>query len=252
MRESVPGFLRSRQMSRVEKTTRGDPPRTFAPHVHEAVDGIPLAAVDSRKPGPPGTGPRRVKSAEPSDLRKAPMRNRDRFLPIILISLALTASARLHGSPPAETSGQDKESGKESGSGDRRSEENNPYEKRFQELDRNQDGYVSLAEWPLDPPRFHRVDRNQDGRLSRRELMTPNVLREYGKRILNPEDTGSPRVTPRNQRRFRELDRNRDNRLSRLEWTGLETRFDYLDRNRDGFVSLYEEWPQQSASPPPE
>jgi Ca2+-binding EF-hand superfamily protein len=177
---------------------------------------------------------------------------RDRLLPIVLLLLVLIVPACLLGAPPAETSGQEKESGKECPSADRGSKEDNPYEKRFRELDRNQDGYVSLAEWPLDPPRFHRVDRNKDGRLSRHELLTPNVLREYGPRPLEPGNTTSRRVTPQAERSFRKLDRNRDNYLSRLEWTGLESRFDYLDLNRDGFISLYTEWPRQQASPPVE
>lgn len=104
--------------------------------------------------------------------------------------------------------------------------EENPYVKRFEELDRDKDGYISLAEWPLDPDSYRRVDRNQDGRLSRGELLTPNVLR----------------TDPIQQ--FRAMDTNGDGRLSpaerQREGTGLDPLGRNLDRNKDGYVTLRE------------
>ncbi len=40
---------------------------------------------------------------------------------------------------------------------------------RFDRLDANDDGVISLGEWPLDRAAFDRLDRNDDGVLSRRE-----------------------------------------------------------------------------------
>ncbi|HEX9967458.1 MAG TPA: EF-hand domain-containing protein [Solirubrobacterales bacterium] len=92
----------------------------------------------------------------------------------------------------------------------------NPYAERFEQLDRNRDGYVSLAEWPLDPASFNRVDRDQDGRLSRSELLTPNVVRR---------DTLVER--------FRELDTNRDGCVSWSEWQRGHGGFETPDRDAD-------------------
>ncbi|HYO12217.1 MAG TPA: EF-hand domain-containing protein [Thermoanaerobaculia bacterium] len=210
------------------------------------------------------------------------MRTRDRWLPLVLLSLALALPAGASAQDKAQSSPEKPRSDRSGGN------EKNPYAERFKQLDRNGDGYVSPAEWPLDPPSFERVDRNKDGRLSRTELLTPNVLRndrrdeqfqeldtnrdgrlsrveqrqggtglgrldrnrdgyvtrpEYGARTDNGENTWSSRSTVRTLRLFRDLDRNRDNRLNRVEWTGDETRFTRLDRNRDGVISP-NEWPQ--------
>src|SRR5688572_30170888 len=93
------------------------------------------------------------------------MRNRDRFIPLFLLSLTLAA---------AGVSAQDKAQ-KPQG---KKAPEKNPYVERFKQLDRNGDGFVALAEWPLDRASFERVDRDKDGRLSRGELLTPNRLRD--------------------------------------------------------------------------
>jgi Ca2+-binding EF-hand superfamily protein len=135
------------------------------------------------------------------------MSSRDRFLPVFLLALAFAA--------PAVASAQEKNQ-KQTAKG----EDDNPYLKRFQQLDSNRDGFVSLPEWPLEPASFHRVDRNQDGRLSRTELLTPNVLRR-----------------DRRDEQFHELDTNRDGRLSRTERQPQGTILDRLDRDRDGFVT---------------
>src|SRR5688572_3354410 len=112
------------------------------------------------------------------------MRSRTPFL--LLFALVLTGASPQDKTPKAQP--KPNEPAKE-----------NPYVKRFEELDRDKDGYVSLAEWPLDPDSYRTVDRNQDGRLSRGELLTPNVLR----------------TDPIQQ--FRALDTNRDGRLSPAE-----------------------------------
>jgi Ca2+-binding EF-hand superfamily protein len=156
-----------------------------------------------------------------------------------------------------------------------------PYVERFNQLDRNHDGYVSLDEWPLDAESFHRVDRNQDGRLSRTELLTPNVLdrsprdqafraidlnhdgrlspyelQRAGLRVPEPsehtaerpitlqqyESIWNSRASLPDQRQFQRLDRNGDGRLTRTEWIGAGTAFNSADRNQDGVISP-NEWP---------
>src|SRR5687768_10852683 len=96
------------------------------------------------------------------------MCSRNRFLPLVLLSLTLSAPAGVW----AQDENKDKASQKKAPE-----EAENPYVERFKQLDRNGDGFVSVEEWPLDRPSFERVDRNQDGRLSRGELLTPNTLR---------------------------------------------------------------------------
>ncbi|HKV07047.1 MAG TPA: EF-hand domain-containing protein [Thermoanaerobaculia bacterium] len=199
------------------------------------------------------------------------MCSRNRFLFLVLLSLALPAGAWAQDEP------KDKDPKKAA------PKEANPYEERFKQLDQNGDGFVSIEEWPLDRPSFERVDRNQDGRLSRGELLTPNTLRrdrvdvEFDELDVNRdgylsqserrrggaglerldknrdgavsrleyqrvENLWNPRVSGRDQRLFRQLDRNNDNRLTRTEVAGTGARFDALDRNRDGVISP-REWP---------
>lgn len=206
------------------------------------------------------------------------MCSRNRFLSLVLLSLALAAPAGVW----AQDESKNKNQGKTPEEAPKEAE--NPYLERFKELDRDGDNFVSLEEWPLDRPSFELVDRNQDGRLSRGELLTPNTLRRdrvdvqfdeldtnrdgYLSRserqrggadldrldrdrdgalsrleFRNIENVWSPRATGREQRLFRELDRNNDNRLTRTELAGAGTRFDTLDRNRDGVISP-REWPR--------
>ena len=190
------------------------------------------------------------------------MRNRDRFLILLPLLLALAAPA-----------------GAQNQADKAKPAPANPYEDRFRELDSNGDNYVTPAEWPLERAKFDLVDRDRDGRLSRSELLTPNVVRdrdELNARLrqadanrdgfLSPaerqraadaanaaanrararENTWNPRATVQDQRRFESLDRNRDNRLERRELRGPDAgaRFDRLDRNRDGVISP-NEWPRQ-------
>ena len=111
-----------------------------------------------------------------------------------------------------------------------RDQVNKSYEKRFQEMDQNGDGRVSLAEYLVffgegTPQRrryveyeFRKYDRNGDGFITREEHFTPVTLRDE----------------------FRALDKNGDGRVSLSEFLDAEILFQPLDRNHDGFITLGE------------
>ena len=104
------------------------------------------------------------------------------------------------------------------------------WEKRFQEMDQNRDGRVSLAEYIAffkegSPQRrqyveyeFRKYDRNGDGFITLEEHFRP----------VNLED------------QFRALDTNRDGRVSRNEFLDARIIFQALDRNHQGFITLEE------------
>ena len=157
---------------------------------------------------------------------------------ILLILLAFTLSGAVQAAEP-----QKQQAAKE-----------DPYLKRFQELDRDEDGYVTPGEWPLAPESFVVVDRNKDGRLGRGELLTPNRLQrdwdppqppapprpeiDWRPPVRQePESSWGVHATIEDVRLLRNLDSNRDNRLGRREWTGSAARFHRLDRNADGVLS---------------
>jgi Ca2+-binding EF-hand superfamily protein len=103
-------------------------------------------------------------------------------------------------------------------------------ERRFQDLDKNQDGKVSLTEYLAffrgDSPQrrqfleyeFRKYDRNGDGFITHEEFFAPVSLRDE----------------------FRALDKNRDGRVSREEFLQEDKIFRNLDRNHDGFITLEE------------
>ena len=93
---------------------------------------------------------------------------------------------------------------------------------RFDELDRDQDGYVVWNEWRRSGINvaFDVVDRNRDGRIT---------LREF---------ENSTAANPTQQ--FRTLDGNRDGFLSTWEWRGTRSAFNQRDVDRDGRISRNE------------
>jgi hypothetical protein len=179
----------------------------------------------------------------------------DHLLPILL-SLALAgpaaqaAEARPPKAPAPQSQGEARPAPAKPASPPASPEEN-PYEERFRQLDRDGDGYVSPAEWPLDPARFATVDRNEDGRLSRNELLTPNTLRRRDRQFQDLDTSGDGRLSARERQRggsaLERLDRNRDGYVSRGEYAAADpenawgthvtpraqSRFRDLDRNSD-------------------
>jgi Ca2+-binding EF-hand superfamily protein len=92
--------------------------------------------------------------------------------------------------------------------------------RNLQQMDANNDGQITRAEWKGRPKGFDRLDTNHDGVISRDELANQ----------------------ARNQARtaFERLDANKDQRISRDEWKGRPKGFDRLDTNHDGFLSADE------------
>jgi Ca2+-binding EF-hand superfamily protein len=93
---------------------------------------------------------------------------------------------------------------------------------RFDELDRDQNGYLVWEEWRRSGINvaFDRVDRNGDRRITLREFENSNAD--------NPTQ------------QFGALDGNRDGFLSSWEWKGTRSAFNQRDVNRDGRISRNE------------
>jgi len=91
----------------------------------------------------------------------------------------------------------------------------------FDDLDYNNDGIVSKAEWHGGVNEFNLLDRNRDGRLTRYEVAGQTTS-----------------MTTYNE--FQGLDFNRDGRLSRAEWHWSNNSFTARDTNRDGVISAQE------------
>jgi hypothetical protein len=91
----------------------------------------------------------------------------------------------------------------------------------FDDIDYNNDGWVSRAEWHGGQNEFNWLDRNRDGRLNRYEVVGSTTS-----------------FTSANQ--FQNLDYNRDGRLARNEWHWSTASFNQRDTDRDGVISAQE------------
>ena len=98
----------------------------------------------------------------------------------------------------------------------------------FDELDHNNDGVISLNEWHADRVTFNRIDRNDDRIITRAEYRNQAVG-------VSPV-TGSGAIE-----QFRLLDRNNDGVLSRNEARLSNSDFSRADDDRDGVLTL-KEW----------
>jgi len=91
----------------------------------------------------------------------------------------------------------------------------------IQNMDRDNDGVITRAEWRGDLATFRALDVNRDGVLSGTEVW----------------DTAQPRNW---NNRFKTLDTNNDGVIARNEWHESTVAFRALDRNRDGEITRQE------------
>jgi Ca2+-binding EF-hand superfamily protein len=103
---------------------------------------------------------------------------------------------------------------------------------RFGEMDSDNDGVITRAEWRGNAQTFREQDANADGVLSGNEVR-PAAGQEIGQPDRNRREQMAAR--------FERADRNRDGRLLREEWPGNDATFNRMDTNRD-FVVTYEEF----------
>jgi hypothetical protein len=122
----------------------------------------------------------------------------------------------------------------------------------FQQFDRNEDGKISVGEFPGTSARFAELDRDGDGFLSRDELRadTPMALPSFGGAHEGPSGGGhgAGRSGPGG---FEKDDSNGDGKVSRDEFTGPADLFAKLDSNGDGYITKDEIKNQGPPNGPP-
>lgn len=112
---------------------------------------------------------------------------------------------------------------------------------RFADMDRNNDGVVTRAEWRGSSQSFGVHDWNRDGVLSGDEIR-PGARRNNEAEDSPPFDSSQREYafTDWTNRGFLNLDHNRDSRISRDEWHFDVATFRRADHNRDGALSRSE------------
>jgi len=108
--------------------------------------------------------------------------------------------------------------------------------RRFQELDANNDGKISAAEFKGPQERFKQLDANGDGFLTKEEY-----LKGVGESIRSGAATYMAVNTAAGMMgNFPLMDTNKDGKISAAEFKGSPERFKQLDVNGDGFLTREE------------
>ena len=97
----------------------------------------------------------------------------------------------------------------------------------FREMDRDNDGVITRAEWRGNRPSFRRYDLNRDGVLSGDEIWVDGRGRGRGS-ARNRDDDRLP---------FADLDRNGNGVITSSEWRGQPEAFRALDADGDGVLT---------------
>ena len=108
-------------------------------------------------------------------------------------------------------------------------------ERRFKNLDKNQDGKLDRQEFLGGAPRFTQLDRNADGFLSRDEIPWLNPAGPRPGAASKGTDL-VPAADGPFLKRLKAMDKDGDGRISRDEFSGRPAMFDRLDANHDGFI----------------
>lgn len=139
----------------------------------------------------------------------------------------------------------------------RNRQDNRGQQMRFRNMDRDNDGVVTRAEWRGSLEAFQQEDTNNDNVLSGPEVWTsqssptgPESLRQ----VFNNADRNNDRLLARDEwygdlQTFERVDRNNDGRISWGEFqgndeavgtSGVQETFESLDRNRNNVLTASE------------
>ena len=122
---------------------------------------------------------------------------------------------------------------------DKRPGDRGDMRQKFERLDRNKDGKISLEEVPEKlrdriKPLFDRAGKTG---------MTEKDWATFAGQMIKPATESSEQGRPRqgrNPKFLRLLDVNQDRRISKVEWAQLSDKFEELDTNHDGELDMLE------------